>query len=69
MKATITLVIDDKDVNDAVNDLITTAGTRELSVDEFIDNYNYAVYGYNVSMPGNKAPGKKATVKKKSKKK
>jgi len=61
MTITLTLVIDDRNVNDAVNNLITTAGSRTLTVDEFVDKYNEAAYGY--TMPGKSAPSKKSAKK------
>jgi len=64
MKVTLTLVIDDKDINDAVNDLVTTAGTCELPIWDFIDMYQNAVERWK-----SKASAKKATVKKSGKKK
>lgn len=64
MKATLTLVIDDKEVNEAVTDLITTAGTTELPIWAFIEMYQDAVGRWKP-----KASAKKTTVKKSGKKK
>ena len=66
MKVTLSLIIDDNEINDAVLNLVTTAGTCELSAQEFIEMYLNAVQPGGAS---NIRLAKKATVKKKGKKK